>query len=146
LISEPLLTRIYRFVRASIVGSGASVLDFLVLTTGIRVFGLAPTVARLPALLVGASVQFFGSRGFAFRARAGNISTQAKLFVCAETISVALNWAVFRWLVPRITVLPPEIVSFMGTFLVFVTFNYPVRRLVVFKVDASADATPGAGH
>ena len=139
---EPLLTRLYRFIRASLVGSGASVVDFAVLTTCIRVLGLAPTAARLPALVAGASVQFFGSRTFAFRAQAGPINTQAKLFVCSELVSVALNWAVFRWLVPRVTFVPPEIVSLAGTALVFVTFNYPVRRLVVFRIP---DA-PREGH
>jgi putative flippase GtrA len=135
--AEPILARLYRFGRASFVGGGASLVDFTVLTTCIRVLGLAPTVARMPALLAGASLQFFGSRGFVFRARAGKISTQAKLFVCAESISVLLNWVVFRVLVPRVSLVPPEVTSLLGTFVVFVTFNYPIRRLLVFRVDES---------
>jgi hypothetical protein len=29
---------------------------------------------------------------------------------------------------------PPELVSFFGTFVVFITFAYPMRRLVIFKL------------
>jgi len=28
----------------------------------------------------------------------------------------------------------PELLSFAGTFVVFVTFAYPMRRLVIFKL------------
>ena len=96
--------------------------------------GLAPTAARVPALLAGASVQFFGNRTYTFRAQGGEITRQAKFFVVAELVALFLNWNLFRLLAPRITFVPPEIVSFLGTFLVFVGFAYPVRKLVVFRV------------
>jgi putative flippase GtrA len=131
---EPLLHRMARFARACIVGSGATIVDFSVLTTSIHVVGLAPTAARVPALLAGASFQFFGNRTFTFRAQRGKITRQAKLFVAAELVTLLLNWGVFRLLAPRVTAVPPEMVSFLGTFIVFVSFAYPVRRLVIFKV------------
>jgi putative flippase GtrA len=133
---ESLLTRLFRFVRALIVGSGATLVDFSVLTTCIRLAGLAPTTARLPALMAGASVQFFGNRTYTFRARAERIGRQAKLFIIAEVITFALNYTLFRLLVARVHFAPPEALSFAGTFIVFVTFAYPVRRLVIFKVPA----------
>src|SRR5689334_6601124 len=61
---EPLVSAVLRFGRALIVGSGATALDFAVLTTCIRILGVAPAHARLPALIAGASVQFFGHRTF----------------------------------------------------------------------------------
>ena len=131
---EAWLTRFFRFVRACIVGSGATLVDFSVLTTCIRVAGIAPTSARIPALLAGASVQFFGNRTYTFRARAGRIGRQAKLFVCDEAVTLALNYGLFHYLATRVHFAPPEVVSFAGTFIVFVTFAYPVRRLVIFKV------------
>jgi putative flippase GtrA len=132
------LARFLRFVRAVIVGSGATLVDFSVLTTCIRVVGIAPTTARLPALLAGASVQFFGNRTYTFRARAGRIGRQAKLFICAEVVALAMNYGLFRLLAKHVHFAPPELLSFAGTFIVFVTFAYPVRRLVIFKVP-----TPG---
>lgn len=131
---ESLFDRAYRFARALIVGSGATMIDFLILTSCIRVAGLAPTVARVPALIGGASFQFFGNRTFTFRAQAGSLSRQAKLFVVAELVTLGLNFTVFRWLIPRVPILPPELVSFLGTFVVFVTFAYPLRRLVIFRL------------
>src|SRR6186997_2649287 len=58
---ESRFERGYRFLRAVIVGSGATVVDFVVLTSCIRVAGIAPVAARLPALLAGATFQFFGN-------------------------------------------------------------------------------------
>ncbi len=130
LVHEALLTRVYRFGRALVVGSGATLLDFSVFTTCVR----AASVARVPALLVGASVQFFGNRSFTFRAKAGSLSGQAKLFLLAESITLALNWSVFHFLERSTTSIAPELLSFAGTFVVFIGFAYPVRRLIVFRL------------
>jgi len=131
---EPLLTRAYRFGRALIVGSGATLTDFSIFTTCVRAIGMAPTTARLPALIAGACFQFFGNRSYTFRARAGSLSRQAWLFLIAEGITLFLNYSVFRLLIRRLDMLPPEIVGFAGTFIVFAGFAYPVRRLVVFRL------------
>lgn len=131
---ESLLTRAYRFGRALIVGSGATLVDFSIFTTCVRAIDIAPTHARLPALMAGACVQFVGSRGFTFRARAGKLSRQLKLFVAAEALTLGLNWSVFQLLIRRIQGVPPELVSFLGTGLVFVAFAYPMRRLVIFRL------------
>ena len=37
-------------------------------------------------------------------------------------------------LVTSIPEVPPELLGFLGTFLVFVAFAYPVRRWVIFRV------------
>jgi putative flippase GtrA len=131
---EPWPLRAWRFVRALIVGSGATLVDFSIFTTCVRAIDIAPTQARLPALVAGACVQFVGSRGFTFRAQAGNLSRQLKLFLVAEAITLALNWSVFQLLIRHVRGLPPELVSFLGTGLVFLAFAYPVRRLVIFRL------------
>jgi putative flippase GtrA len=131
---EPILPRLLRFGRALVVGSGATLIDVSVLTTSIHLVGLAPTVARVPALLAGASFQFFGNRTYTFRAQRGKLSRQARLFVAAELVALLLNWSCFRFLSPRITFMPQELVSFLGTFVVFVGFAYPMRKLVIFRV------------
>jgi putative flippase GtrA len=128
--------RVLRFARALIVGSGATLVDFSLFMTCIRLIGMTPTAARLPALCAGASVQFFGNRTFTFRAQAGSLSRQARIFVVVELAALAMNYLLFRWLVPKVQVLPPELLSFIGTFVVFVTFAYPMRRLVIFKLPA----------
>jgi putative flippase GtrA len=129
---EPLIARAKRFGRALVVGSGATTADLLTLTTCIRVFGMAPSFARLPALVIGSSVQFFGHRTFTFRARAGSISRQAKFFIAIEVATLALNLALYEFLLNRLRFLPPEGVSLLGTFVAFVAFAYPMHRLVTF--------------
>lgn len=126
--------RALRFGRALIVGGGATLVDFSLFSTCIRLVGMTPTTARLPALVAGASVQFFGNRTFTFRAQAGSLSRQARFFVAAELVTLLLNFVLFSWLVPQVQGVAPELLSFAGTFIVFVTFAYPMRRLVIFKL------------
>jgi len=132
--SERWTDRALRFGRALLVGSGATVVDFSLLSTCIRVLGMTPTGARVPALCAGASVQFFGNRSFTFRAQAGSMSRQARFFIASELLTLLLNFSLFSWLVARVHGLPPELLSFAGTFVVFVCFAYPMRRLVIFKL------------
>lgn len=138
-MTERLIERVWRFARACIVGGGATVVDFSVLTMGIRLMELAPPTARIPALAAGATVQFFGNRTFTFRAQRGSLSRQAKLFAVFEVATLVINWSLYRVLQPRITVVPPELVSFLGTFLTFVFFAYPMRRLVIFRLPEKPD-------
>ena len=79
-------------------------------------------------------MQFVGNRVYTFRAQAGSLSRQAKWFVAAELLTLAFNWLLFRLLAAHVGGVAPELLSFAGTFLVFVIFAYPMRRLVVFKV------------
>jgi putative flippase GtrA len=132
--AERLTDRVLRFARALVVGSGATLVDFSLFTTCIRIVGMTPTAARLPALCAGASVQFFGNRSYTFRARAGSITRQARIFVAVELGTLLMNYCLFSWLVPKVHGVPPELVSFFGTFVVFITFAYPMRRLVIFKL------------
>lgn len=129
--------RARRLGRAVLVGGGASLTDFSVFVVCVRVLGITPASARLPALLAGASAQFFGSRHFAFQATAGNLSRQARLFIVFESVSVLLNWTSFQLLLPRLPLLPPELVTVMASSSVFLFFNYPMRRLVIFKLPGS---------
>lgn len=133
--SEPLAQPWLRFGRALLVGSAATLADFSVFETCVRLAGIAPGTARLPALVIGACCQFIGNRTFTFRAGAGKLSRQAQLFSCAEAITLVLNWGVFQLLLAHLpSSVPPELISFLGTFLVFIAFAYPVRRYVVFRL------------
>jgi putative flippase GtrA len=132
--SERLSTRAFRFSRALIVGGCATAGDFTVLTTLVRLAGVDPAWARAPALLTGACIQFLGNRTFTFRAQAGRMSRQAKLFVAFESVTLLMNWGIFQGLLKLLPQLPPELLSFMGTFLVFICFNYPMRKNVIFRL------------
>ena len=50
--------------------------------------GMAPSAARLPALITGAGVQFLSNRSSTFRAPAGRWTRQAWLFLFAESITL----------------------------------------------------------
>lgn len=130
---------VLRFGRALIVGGGATLADFSVFTLCVRVAGVTPSAARVPALLVGASCQFWGNRTFTFRAGAGSWSRQARWFVLAEAFTFVLNWSLFHVLVTHVSWVAPEILGFAGSSVTFVTFAYPVRRWVIFR----EPTTPG---
>ncbi len=132
--SEPLRVRAWRFARALMVGAAATLSDFLTLTTLIHLAAVQPQIARAPALFVGALVQFVGNRVFTFRATDGSLARHARLFFLFEAAGYAANLGLFALLVRRLPRVPPELLSFVGTFLVFVAFSYPVRRLVIFRL------------
>lgn len=108
--------------------------DVAVLTFAIRVVSLAPELARGPALLAGAAVQFFGNRRYTFRAQRGSLARHARLFLVFEVSAYVANLVLYRSLVHWITAVPPELVSFIGTFVIFVAYSYPMRRLVIFRL------------
>jgi putative flippase GtrA len=131
----PLRERIFRFVRSLFVGAWASAFDFAVLLLCIRWLNFEPTLARIVALVLSGVVLFFGSRSYAFHAQSGSISRQARLFVLSEVLGALLNLGAFRFLVLHLPpMVPPEAASQVANFLVFVTFYYPMRAFVVFKV------------
>jgi putative flippase GtrA len=122
-----------RFARSLVVGSGGTALDFAALTVSIRVFGVDATWARVIGLLVGGVVLFFGSRSYAFRAQAESAAPQAKRFVISEIVGFPLNLLAFRLLLWALPAAPPEGLSLLANFALFVTYYYPVRNYVVFK-------------
>lgn len=131
---DPVRARAWRFTRALIVGALATGSDLAVFTVVHRVFGVSPALARAPALATGALVQFLGNRAFTFRATAGDLRRHARLFFTFELGAYLANLVIFRYLVRWITVIPPEVVTFLGTFLVFALYSYPVRRTVIFRL------------
>lgn len=142
---EALVQRVMRFIRSLLVGGAATLVDFIVLEIAVRLLSIEATRAKIPALAAGALTQFIGSRTFAFRAQAGNLTRQAVLFMAAELATLTMNWLVFRTLL-RFVHLRLEVANFLGTFLVFVFFSYPIWR-IVFRVppaEAAVCAAPEA--
>jgi len=131
-----------RFGRSLIVGSGGTALDFAALTLSIRVFGLEAIWGRAAGLLVGGVVLFVGSRSFAFRAESESGMAQARRFVISELIGFPLNILAFKlliWLLPQVA---PELLGLLANFALFVTYYYPVRNWLVFKIKQPLVAQP----
>jgi putative flippase GtrA len=131
---ERISARAFRFSRALIVGGFATAGDFTVLSTLVRLVGVDPAWARAPALMTGACIQFLGNRSFTFRAQAGKMSRQAKLFLLFESLTLCLNWLIYQGLLRALPSVAPELLSFLGTFIVFIGFNYPVRKNIIFTL------------
>jgi putative flippase GtrA len=129
----PFAARALRFLRSLVVGSWGTALDFGALTLSIRVFGMDATWARVVGLCVGAVVLFYGSRSYAFRAQSESAVLQAKRFVISELIGFPLNIVVFKLLLWALPSVPPEALSLLANFLLFVTYYYPVRSQLVFR-------------
>lgn len=118
-----------RLLGSAGIGALASVADFLVLTGLVELAHLNPALANVPALLVGAFVQFVGCRYFVFRARQGSLSKQLAGFCVTELGTLLLNGLAFHLLV-TLTPIPYPIARIAGTFLVFVCFSFPLWAIV----------------
>jgi len=118
-----------RFVASLGVGGAATLVDLLALTLLVELVGLSPDRANVPALLVGAAVQFIGCRHLVFRAGDGQLSRQVLGFAGVEIATLALNGLLFHALLV-LTPLPYPVIRLIGTFLVFVSFSYPMWHIV----------------
>jgi putative flippase GtrA len=118
-----------RVGRSVLVGGAATLIDLGVLALLVEVAHLPATAANVPALLVGALVQFLGCRYFVFEAGAADLRKQAGGFAAVEVATLALNGLAFHALVAGLHV-PYAAARPLGTFLVFISFSYPMWRLV----------------
>ena len=126
---EPFLERLRRFARGAGVGVAATVADLFALALLVEVCALAPAIANVPALLVGAAVQFLGCRHVVFDAGAGSLRRQLGGFAVAEAATLSMNALAFHLLI-TLSPISYALARPLGTFLVFAAFSYPVWHLV----------------
>lgn len=140
---KTLAQRLLRFLRSSTVGLAATGADFGVLELCVRLLHFDPPIAKVCSALVGIAVQFIGNRTFAFHASEGKLGRQIAMFCGVESITLTLNWLLFRFLT-RSLHLPLEVTNIIVTCVVYVGFSYPAWRIVfrVRKQDKAAHAAP----
>jgi hypothetical protein len=71
------------------------------------------------------------------------MSRQAKLFLVFESVTLVMNWLIYQGLLKVLPGVAPELLSFLGTFVVFIGFNYPMRKNVIFNVPVQAPPPGG---
>jgi putative flippase GtrA len=138
---EPLIEKVKRFARSSIVGVLATAADFAVLLTCIHLLHLPDWLAKVFSLTAGTSTQFVGSRYYAFRAQHGRLGRQLKWFVVAEALAFVLTVLVFHGLV--LLRVPIVIANFASGSIVYFGFSYPIWSRV-FRVPPAASTVTGA--
>lgn len=124
-------------LRSAFAGGAATAVDLLVLFVGIHVFGGAPRVASLPALLAGGAVNFYGNRR-AFRATGGAVERQATLFVLSELVTLALNGMLYDLAARTMHPAPAAAIAIrlVTQNMVFLAWSFPIWRLV-FRAPAA---------
>jgi putative flippase GtrA len=140
--NETIGDRVKRFMRSSAVGILATVLDMATLALFVKAFHWNDTLAKIPALAIGTSTQFIGSRYYAFRAQQGKIGRQMKWFVfaefCAFWITVLVFHAMDKWLH-----IPIWIANLASGSVVYFGFSYPIWKRV-FTVRPDDGVTSGS--
>ena len=127
------------FMRSLLAGAAATIADLSMLWVLVGVAGLSPRLANVPALLVGATIQFFGNRHFAFDAARGSIKRQALWFTLTEVVALALNGVAFDTVARHVTLdgLGAVAARALISFVVFVGWSYPVWKRVFHKPAAA---------
>lgn len=141
------LERFATFFRTLLAGGAATLADLAMVALAVGVLGVSPRAANVPALLVGACVQFFGNRHYAFRASAlaaGSIKRQIGLFALAEGVALALNGALYHAVAVAVPLdaATAVLARAVTTNLVFVAWSYPVWRRI-FGAAGPARAAAG---
>ncbi len=121
------------FGRSVLIGLLATIVDLGILTFSVEALALMPTVANVPALILGASVQFIGCRLFVFRSR-GRLQPQIAGFIAAEAGTLTLNAILFHFVI-TLTPVPYAVARSLSSFLVFALFSFPAWKHV-FRDDA----------
>jgi putative flippase GtrA len=119
------------FARSALAGAAATIADLAVLGLCVGL-GMDARHANVPALLVGATVQFVGNRHWAFDAARGGLRRQLVLFALAEVVTLALN-AFFFDLVDRAIVLGALgalVTRTLVSAVVYVGWSYPVWKRI----------------
>jgi putative flippase GtrA len=133
--------RLLSFARSLVAGAAATIADLSVLALAVGVLGLSARVANVPALLVGALVQFIGNRRFAFaRAAEGSMTRQLAGFALVEIVALGLNGVVYDAIAQRVTLqtVSAVLVRCAVSFVVYVAWSYPLFCRV-FRVGRAAD-------
>jgi putative flippase GtrA len=135
--------RLATFARSALAGGAATLVDLGVIAVAVGLLHLSPAVANAPALLAGAVVQFVGNRWFAFRAGAGGLGRQAMLFLVAEAVTIALNWALYQAVVTHFEVGAlgaggAVLIRALTTNAVFLLWSYPVWKRIFQPTPAAA--------
>lgn len=118
-----------RFVQSAGVGAISSFVDFASLFVMVNVFHLPAVGANVPALLLGLVVQFIGARHIVFRDTKVTLKTQLVGFLVTELGSFLLNALLFHAFVAGLH-MPYLVARLLGSFLVFVSFSFPMWNLV----------------
>jgi putative flippase GtrA len=146
-----LVARFATFLRSLLTGGMATLADVATLAFAVGVLHVSPSKASVPALLVGAAVQFFGNRYFAFRAARAPMANQAALFVATEAVTMVLNAALYQAVASHVhlTLTTAVIARVVTTNLVFLLWSYPVWKRVfkpgIAGSPARAPARAGPG-
>jgi|HubBroStandDraft_6_1064221.scaffolds.fasta_scaffold465451_2 putative flippase GtrA len=138
-----LAARFATFLRSAVTGGAATLADLAVIAFAVGVLHASPAAANVPALLVGAVIQFFGNRSFAFRAQggaAGALHRQAALFALTEAVTMVLNGALYHAVATHLVLSATGAVvaRAITTNLVFVGWSYPVWKRVFAPATAAA--------
>ena len=118
-----------QFSRSMFSGLVATLADLAVLTLLVERVGLSTAQANLPALMVGAALQFVGNKWFVFRSGNAPIVRQGILFSLAELATFSLNALLYHLFV-SVLPLPYQLTRVVLGAVVYVGFSYPIWRLI----------------
>ncbi|MCB9682892.1 MAG: GtrA family protein [Alphaproteobacteria bacterium] len=119
------------------VGLAATASDLLTLTFIVEALGLPNTVANVPGLLVGTTVQYLGNKTFAFRDPSRDHLRKGTLFALVETATFTFNAVGFHLVVTH-TPVPMIPARLLVSSLIYFTWQFPMWRRV-FAHDAPAE-------
>lgn len=133
--------RVKAFVRSVFVGLVATACDLGSLHALVRGVGLSALAANVPALLLGAAVQYVGNKYLAFEDRSRDHLRQVTRFAGVELGALALNALGFHALVTLFDAPYVPARALVGL-AVYAGFSFPLWRRV-FRPAASAPTRGG---
>jgi putative flippase GtrA len=131
-----------RLLRSCLAGLAATAVDLSALLLLVEVPGLQPRMANVPALLLGACIQYFGNKYLAFGDRSPVSKRQVWLFGLVEVGALIANAWIFHVLV---TLVPASyaLARPLGSLVVYLGFSYPLWTRVFSRAHPFPTEEPG---
>jgi putative flippase GtrA len=128
--SGPPLT-VALFLRHQLGGAIASVFDFGLMSAGVELLGLRPSIATALGAWAGAIVNFVFARHVVFRAQAGIAWHQALRYGVVAIASLVFN-AALEWLLAEHFHVQYFVARLVVSGVVSIVWNFPMQRYFVF--------------
>jgi putative flippase GtrA len=129
-----------RLVRSGGAGALAAGTDLATLTLLVQMVGVAPRVASIPALTLGAVVMFFGQKYLAFQSGGKPSARELFLFALVQAGGLALTAGLFDLALCLVPFLVTHYVvaRLVVTNLVWLAYSFPLWHWVFKKPEQTA--------
>lgn len=131
LIKIPLIDKIFKFIRYSMVGGLCALIDYTIFFIALTIFNLNYLYALAASLLITEIVSFILLKHFTFRNKSNQYIKQISKFLFVDSISITLNF-ILMYIFVGLILVNPLIARIITIFLMW-PINFSMHNFFTFR-------------